>query len=326
MRISKIFTIGLGLIFSSLFLAFAFAQVQWDSFFALLVSLDPTWNILVLLALLSAMFVRAVRWHVLTGLGRNKLSAVWNAACVGYFGTAVYPARAGDVLRLLRLQQTTGLPAGHVVGSGLTDRLVDGLSLAILLLVMVFFKMDDLQATWGLWFVALAFVLAACFVGYLAIRGHLLKSYLQRWAVKGSLQQRLCRLYDDCVSGLQLLREPRVVICVLLLQLLVTSCDILACWALFKAFSWNMPISASIFVLVCLAAAIALPSSPGYVGVYQVAALFALRAFGIEDTAAIAYGTVLHILNLALFVIIGGWGYWRKPVFSVGHLERLPGR
>ena len=88
--------------------------------------------------------------------------------------------------------------------------------------------------------------------------------------------------------------------------------DILACWLLFLAFGWNLPFMAAIVVLVYLMAAMTLPSSPGYVGVYQVATLFALSAFGIEESAAVAYGTILQVVSLALFVGVGGWAYYKK--------------
>jgi len=49
-------------------------------------------------------------------------------------------------------------------------------------------------------------------------------------------------------------------------------------------------------------AAASLPSSPGYVGVYQIAALFALRPYGIDASASVAYGTILQVLTLVLFI------------------------
>ena len=52
-----------------------------------------------------------------------------------------------------------------------------------------------------------------------------------------------------------------------------------------------------------------LPSSPGYVGVYQITSLMALSSFGVSESAAMAYGTVLQVLTLSLFFSVGVWAY-----------------
>jgi len=65
-------------------------------------------------------------------------------------------------------------------------------------------------------------------------------------------------------------------------------------------------------VLVYIAAAASLPSSPGYVGVYQIATLFALRPFGIDDSSSVAYGTVLQVLTLILFICSGSWAFLKQ--------------
>lgn len=57
---------------------------------------------------------------------------------------------------------------------------------------------------------------------------------------------------------------------------------------------------------------VSLPSTPGYVGVYQVVALFALRPFGIEASAAVAYGTVLQVLTLTMFTAAGIWAFLKQ--------------
>ncbi len=93
----------LGLALGIVFVIIAFSQVRWDLFYLTVVSLNIWWVGLVALALFLAMYLRAVRWYLIMGLPRSEFLKVWDASCIGYLGTAIYPARAGDVLRMLRL-------------------------------------------------------------------------------------------------------------------------------------------------------------------------------------------------------------------------------
>lgn len=301
----------LGVFLSLFFLLVAFSKVHWEVFFAQITSLNIGWLLIVELSLLLSMFTRAIRWQVLLGVERHYWRQVWNAACVGYFATAVYPARAGDVLRLLRLQKNTGLPSGLVIGSGMVDRILDGTSLGFLLICLVVIEGLNFHLALGIWLTMFVFFVAVVFVLVLVRHGQSLHAGIIGLDFKQKYIVKIVNWFGECCTGLQVLRSTRVLISILVLQCFVVFFDLFACWLLFYAFSWKLPFLGAISVLVYLAAAISLPSTPGYIGVYQVAAMLALAAYGIGESAAVAYGTVLQILNLLLFVIIGGWETWR---------------
>src|SRR4030067_1968062 len=105
----------LGLILGILFLAWSFSLVNWDAFLLALTSAKPSWVVLSAASLFLSMMLRSVRWHILTGLPLKDQSKVWEATCIGYLGTAIYPARAGDVMRMLRLQKLTGMGGGLAI-------------------------------------------------------------------------------------------------------------------------------------------------------------------------------------------------------------------
>jgi uncharacterized membrane protein YbhN (UPF0104 family) len=49
----------------------------------------------------------------------------------------------------------------------------------------------------------------------------------------------------------------------------------------------------------------ALPSTPGYVGIYQFVAVTVLTPFGFSRTDAIAY---ILVVQAMMYVVIGFWG------------------
>ena len=137
MKSRKVFQF-LGFAIGIFCLVLAFSQVHWGTFFMALVSIRPAWLVLSAASLFVAMYMRSVRWRLVSGLPRTDQSKVWESACVGYLGAVIYPARAGEVLRMLRLQQLTGMGGGLAIGGAVIDRILDGLGLCCMLLMLVF--------------------------------------------------------------------------------------------------------------------------------------------------------------------------------------------
>lgn len=308
----KSLLIAAGLVLSFLFLLFAFSRVEWRLFVAALESVRPAWVAASTASLLIAMLLRSLRWHLITGLSRADLPKVWEAACVGYVSAVIYPARAGELLRMLRLQQLTGLGGGLAIGSAVIDRIFDGLGLCCLIVLLLLTWSGTIEARSGLFGLAAVFLTGAGSVAIFVVSGHRLQLIFQRVAATGKIGARLHQWYEQCLAGLQALRSIRQLARAFLLQGLVSFFDLLTCWLLLNAFSFQVPMTASLVVLIYLAAAVSLPSTPGYVGVYQVVALFALRPFGIEASAAVAYGTVLQVLTLAMFAAAGIWAFLQQ--------------
>lgn len=297
----------LGFVLGIFFLVWSFSLVNWDIFLRALISVKFIWVALSAASLLLSMLFRSIRWHILTGLPEKDQSKVWEATCVGYLGTAIYPARAGDVMRMLRLQQLTGMGGGLAIGSGVIDRILEGLGLCCLLLIVLLSWKVGLEARQGLLWVAFLFLTAAVGAAVFVVSGHRLRSLFERLSLLGKWGARLKQWYEQSLSGLQVLRSPRRLILAISMQGLVSLLDVLSCWFLIQSFGWALPFMAGVVVLVYIAAAASLPSSPGYVGVYQIATLFALRPYGIDDSASVAYGTILQVITLVLFIGSGLW-------------------
>ncbi len=307
----------IGLLIGGGFLIVACSKVSWDAFYVALISIKLNWTILAVICLFVSMYLRALRWLKITGLPLSKMSEVWDASCVGYFGTAVYPARAGDILKILRLKETTQIEAGHAIGSALVDRILDGLALLVLLLMTLILKVSNMQSMHALWGIAFLFLMVAICGIFFILFGHRLSGIFEWAAVKWRLGKRFNSWFCQCLAGLQILRSPILVLSIFSLQVLISIADIAAISLLFNAFSWQLPWTASLVALVYLAAMISLPSSPGYVGVYQIATLIALTPYGVDESAAVAYGTVLQVLSLSLFIGVGVWAYKHNPKSTV---------
>jgi len=93
-----------------------------------------------------------------------------------------------------------------------------------------------------------------------------------------------------------------------ILAALILCADYGAVAALLFAFKLTLPLEAPLLLWVFLAAGSALPSAPGYVGVYQVAAVWALAVFSVPASTAVAIATILQISSLAVALLMAGPG------------------
>jgi uncharacterized membrane protein YbhN (UPF0104 family) len=76
---------------------------------------------------------------------------------------------------------------------------------------------------------------------------------------------------------------------------------------------------ALLFLSVLPSAGQAVPSSPGYVGVYHAAAVLALTTFGIDQGHALAAAVLIHAFSYGILVVLGLLALWVDG-YSVGDL------
>jgi uncharacterized membrane protein YbhN (UPF0104 family) len=130
----------------------------------------------------------------------------------------------------------------------------------------------------------------------------LAKRWLQRWPLKPEVFLAELRKEFRSLLGSWLSVE------LIALALLILCVDYAAIAGLIQAFDLSLPIEAALLLWVFLAAGSALPSAPGYIGVYQVAAVWALSFYAVPAPTAVAIATVLQVITLVVAIIMAGSG------------------
>jgi uncharacterized membrane protein YbhN (UPF0104 family) len=78
----------------------------------------------------------------------------------------------------------------------------------------------------------------------------------------------------------------------------------------FQAIGISLSLPALLFLLILTSTGQAVPSSPGYVGVYHGAAVIALTAFGVAEDSALAGAVLLHAVTYGTMVLAGLIALW----------------
>lgn len=287
----------------------------WDA----LKSANPWWLLPALAVFLLGNLARALRWRSLFAPERRPpLGPVANSMLVGYFYNNILPVRAGEPLRVIVLAQRSEAPPVEIVGTVVLERLYD-----VLAILVIFFVAEPWLPHVS-WFgtaavaaIVLAGAIAAVATGLAVFGDRPVRMLLRplgrvRW-ISG---ERLERTVAELVHGLSGLRRPAVAIPAFLWTTVAWLLSATAAWLVTLAFPLSLPFASGILLVVAVGLGMILPAPPASVGVFEGAALIALKAYGVSHDSALPYALLLHALNFVPFVLMGSFLVWhnsRRP-------------
>jgi len=306
--------VWLGLGVSAVCLWLAFRQVPFAALGAALSQASYGWLVPAIGLHLLAVWVRAARWETLLGARGILADAFW-AQSVGFLFTNAFPLRMGEPARVVTLAGRSRLPLMRVAASVVVERLLDVASiLGILALALPWMDVPPLVMRAGQVFAAL--VLAAVIVLAVLVRMRdRTEALLRRLLARLRLPvDGLMRRWRESVEGLQPIGRPATALRSVAWSILVWALYVGFYWCVLRAFRADpTPVEAA-FMVVALALAISVPSSPGFIGVYQLAGQQALvLPFGdrYDPSAALAITLVSHMLYYVLTSLLGAVALWR---------------
>ena len=291
----------------------------------------------ILLFVLSAMAatltfpLRARRWRVILDPVAPDLpfSSLWRATAIGMMIGNIVPARAGELARAYALsteEPKVGFAAAFA--SIAVDRVFD----AVVILFMLFLAMLDPAfptgtrianqpvANWAGGGIIAVIALLAVLYALVLFPARVLTIYeffVRRLAPKLEARGRDALL--AFASGLSVLRAPRRFASVLGWTILHWLCNAFAFWLGFKAVGIATPFSAAIFVQGIIAIGVAIPSAPGFFGVFEAIAKESLGVYGVGPDLAVAWAIGYHILSFIPITVIGAV-YFARLGLKMGDL------
>ncbi|MEI7463592.1 MAG: lysylphosphatidylglycerol synthase transmembrane domain-containing protein, partial [Candidatus Taylorbacteria bacterium] len=252
--------------------------------------------------------IRSLRWNVIAGHPINEYRYFWKSMNLGYFANMIYPARTGEIIRMIAIHRYVGMTQGKAISSVIIDRIADISVIGVFIMILLLQNASGFS--WGVGFLLFLFAFFILFVSLILFifYGDKIQEKIFFFVRKCPewIAKKLEIWYSQAYEGVQTLRNKYCVFIILILSFLVFLCDSLALYTLMLGFGWMLPFTAAFYLAIFLQAGSVLPSAPGYIGIYQIACVLALRIFGIDDSAAIAYSIVLQIVSLVIFLVCGG--------------------
>jgi uncharacterized protein (TIRG00374 family) len=261
--------------------------------------------------------VRARRWRTILDPLAPKLpfGALWRATAIGMMVNNLVPARAGEIARAYALsRETKRVSFAAAFASLAVDRLFD----AVVLLPLMFGAMLDPAfpsgatihgqsmvqiARGGILFVIVVLIGLYAVVFFPARLISIYELLARRIAPR--LEARGRDALVAFAGGLGVLRSPRRFAAVYLWALAHWLLHALGLWLAFRAVGITAPFSAALFLQGLLGFAVAIPSSPGFFGVFEGAARVGLGVYGVPATLAVSWAIGYHVLSFIPITLIG---------------------
>jgi uncharacterized membrane protein YbhN (UPF0104 family) len=224
----------------------------------------------------------------------------------GYMGNAFLPARAGEVIRTLVVSGRSTLSKTYVLTTALSERLMDVIALVLwasLILLGVHPKPGWMAGAARA--MAIAAGLGAVAIAVLPHTGGLGQNLLRRLPLPHSIRDRLIGLADQVLLGMRAFHHPGRFLGFAGLTVLIWVSDGVGTMIAARALSLEMSFSMAMLLITGLGLSSALPSTPGYVGIFQFVAVTVLVPMGISKAGAMAFILVFQAYGYVVTLLLG---------------------
>ena len=313
-----------GMAISAFCLFLLFRKIDFDKMAAAFAGMDYLYLLPALALTFASYYLRAVRWKfLLSPIKTTRLSNLFPSTLIGYMANNLLPARLGELVRAYSLGRKESIDTGAVFASLVVDRLCDGFTVLLVLLITFFTielpaGMEELQG--GL--VTGGYVTFALYLGVLAFLALLRRrtewtlSLVARMLapVSAKAAERSASLLNSFISGIRFPSGCAGIAGTVISSLLVWATAIWPVDLLLRSFGVSLPATASMFIMVFLVFAVMVPASPGFVGTHHIACVTALSAFGIVGEQALGIAIVIHAMGFFPVTVAGLFCVWRDKL------------
>ena len=302
-----------------------FKDTRWAEMFASLRSANYLW-LLPYLGVLGVIHVsRTLRWgNLLSGMEKVPFKQLNEASAIGFMMLIILPFRLGEFARPFLIAQRSSIRRSAAMTSVVLERIVDGIVIAVLLRVLLFFVPDTAKE--------LSYVRWGANIMFLVFGGGLLFLIIARWqhdrviglirATLGKLApgltERGVHIVDGFVGALKQLPDGKNQALFVLWTAVYWTANGVGMTLLAQAFDCGagqalcQPMALTLFqgfvVLSVLIVGLMIPAAPGSAGTFQAFAVLGLSLFlpdAVVHASGVAFANVLWVVQMIQLIATG---------------------
>ena len=256
-----------------------------------------------LLVLATQVILRSFRWRLLLPPppkgGRTNVKRIVPVLLVGYLGNAVLPARLGEPIRAYLVARREDLDAAEAFGSVVLERVVDTATLAIVAFVAA---VAVNAPSWIVQATALAALIGSAVTGALVVIGptplvRLTRRFVAHLPIAGRAEAILGRL-DRFARGIDRPSRSSAILFAALISAACWMLDATTFWLVAQSIGSPVSPAAALLVAAVTVLGTAVPSAPGYVGTFDLAAATTAQALGVAAAPALALAVLAHAMTV----------------------------
>jgi hypothetical protein len=294
-----------GLAVSIILLYFALRGIEFHQIWATLKKTNPALAFIPLVFIACAVCLSSHKWAKIAGSDvRFRETAV--AMLIGLFINNVLPARLGEVAKGYVLSRKTKLSFTYSLASVALDHFFD--ITALLLIALLFFPRAHLPPAISEGISVVIGVLLCCVVMIILLsRGGFADRLSARFTkIEGSFLSRFGGRIIEVQENLKRISSPLTIIYLLIVAACTCLSMSMALYFVILALGiHSVSFKAIPFVYAFLCFGVSIPSSPGYVGVYQFVLVYLLSIFGVPKHEGFAISVIYHVSWYVPYTVVG---------------------
>jgi uncharacterized protein (TIRG00374 family) len=297
----------LSIALAAVLLYYSLRGVEWARVWATITHARWQYLAVACLIICCSFFLRSYRWRVLLNTDAHfDVPTVFVATMAGYLGNMFLPARAGELVRTYIISSRSSLSKTYVLTTALSERMVDAIALVLASSVVLLGVnpkpgwLGDVSRTTAV--VAGVGLLGIAIVPH---TGDLVERLLRRIPMPAGLRDRLLELAAQILLGLRTFHSPKRLAGFVFWTVVVWSLDCVTVVVGAHALGLDLPFRVALLLLAGLGLGSALPSTPGYVGIYQFVTVSVLTPFGVSHDGALAYSFVSQAMGYVVVLLLG---------------------
>lgn len=235
----------------------------------------------------------------------------------GYLANNLLPARAGELVRSYLISRGSPLSNTYVLTTALAERLANVIAL-VLWTSLILMGIHPQPA----WMAGLARSLAlvagagAMAIAALPYSGGLLKAVLLRVPLPARLRRLLLDFSGQILQGLAAFHHWGRFLAFTLMTIAIWLGDAAGIMVGASGLGLRVTFPVAMLLLAGMGLGSALPSTPGYVGIYQFAGVTILTPFGVSRNGALAFTLVIQVIGYLVVLLFGLPGLARARYHS----------
>lgn len=291
----------IGLLVSVVALGVVLRSVDLGACAAVISHANPIPLAACLVVITAQVGLRSLRWRVLLPAPRHgggiRVRRIVPVLLVGYLGNAVLPARLGEPIRAYLVAKREDLDAAEAFGSVVLERVVDTATLALLAFIAAVAVNAPgwiVQATGVAALVGVGLTAALVIVGPTPI-----VRLTRRLVASGPFAARaepiMVRL-EVFARGIDRPSRSSAIVVAVIVSGLCWMGDMITFWLVARSIGAPVDPAAALLIAAVTVLGTALPSAPGYVGTFELAAATTAQALGVSAAPALALAVLAHAL------------------------------
>jgi len=302
----------IGFIVSVSCIAFIFFQIDIVQIKVAISNFIPMYLILGLVSLLLGYIFRILRWSLLLNASGANTSFI---ECISPFMGSialnnVLPMRAGDIFRAIIFPKFLGITKTVSTGSVIMERVFDLATL--MLFILIGFSLNTSEKLPTELRIFSLIILVITLLALIAF--YLYSEFISNWIYQSvgnknesrlSLKLKFLIMVADILKSFNNMTSPLVLFFAGILSILIWIGETGVFYALMLGFNFSSNIELAMIIMSLSTLSTLLPSSPGYIGTFHLAAFTAISMFGFNEDQSASFAFLSHLLLWLPTTIVG---------------------